>query len=529
MASTRAHDSAEVPLANVVDVSAAVAAESRRSAKVALLAAFLAAVPEDQVAIAVGVLSGSLPTPLGLGPARLRDAWLEASTQTSLLTGPALTLRDLDTALREIAGSQGSGSTARKIALLRTLLERATPAERGFVLRLCLGELRQGAQEGVMIDAVAAAFGESAEAVRRAHMLSGDLPRTAELAVMARGEGLAAVELSILRPVEPMLASTASGLAEALARHGRTILEWKLDGARIQAHKAGGEVRVFSRTLRDVTDLVPEVVALVSALGAESVVLDGEMIALRADGRPHPFQTTMSRFASTPGGERDRGPPLTPFFFDILHLEGEGLVERPQRERSERLRALLRSSLVLPTLETDSPEAAEAFMRQALAAGHEGVMAKDPAARYEAGRRGKAWIKVKPARTLDLVVLAVERGSGRRSGWWSNIHLGARDEAGGFAMLGKTFKGMSDEVLRWQTETFPALATHVEGHVMYLRPVVVAEIAFNQIQRSRRYPAGLALRFARLERYRPDKLPEQADTIATVREWFTAETGEDPP
>jgi DNA ligase-1 len=318
-----------------------------------------------------------------------------------------------------------------------------------------------------------------------------------------------------------MLASAADTLADVLARHGTTILEWKLDGARIQAHRAGGTVRVFTRTLRDVTSSLPEVVALVRELAAESVVLDGEAIALRTDGTPLPFQTTMSRFGASHADSE--ALPLTPFFFDVLHLNGETLVDLPQRERTRILRQLIPVANRLPTLETAAADEAEAFLLHAREAGHEGVVAKDPEARYEAGRRGKAWMKVKSARTLDLVVLAVERGSGRRSGWWSNIHLGARGDAGELVMLGKTFKGMTDETLRWQTETFPALATHTDGHVMHLRPAVVAEIAFNEIQRSSRYPGGLALRFARLERYRPDKTPAEADTIETVRELFEAQ------
>jgi DNA ligase-1 len=335
------------------------------------------------------------------------------------------------------------------------------------------------------------------------------------------------MSLRLLRPLSPMLASAADSLAEVLARHGTTLLEWKLDGARIQVHKAGSEVRVFTRTLRDVTTSLPEVVALVRELAAESVVLDGEAIALRADGSPLPFQITMSRFGAIHAD--DETSPLTPFFFDVLHLDGETLVDRPQRERTRILRELIPPGNLLPTLETAATDEAEGFLDHAREAGHEGVVAKDPEAPYEAGRRGKAWMKVKSARTLDLVVLAVERGSGRRSGWWSNIHLGARGEAGDFVMLGKTFKGMTDETLRWQTETFPALATRREGHVMYLRPAVVAEITFNEIQRSSRYPGGLALRFARLERYRPDKTPAEADTIETVRELFAAQSGEEAP
>jgi DNA ligase-1 len=519
-----------LPLARVVEVSAAVAADPKRRAKVKRLAELLAEVPKDQLRAAVTVLSGSLPvsSPLGLGPSRLRSAWTESTTQTSLrVPGPPLTLRDLELSLADVARAEGAGSVDRKVGLLRALLERAAPDEQEFLLRLCFGELRQGALDGVMLEAVAQAFAVAPERVRRAHMLTGELGHTAWVAATEGEEGLERTGLRLFRPLSPMLASSADALAEVLARHGTTILEWKLDGARIQVHKAGNEVRVFTRTLREVTASLPEVVALVRELAAESVVLDGEAIAMRPDGSPLPFQTTMSRFgASHADGET---LPLTPFFFDVLHLNGETLVDRSQRERTRMLRELVPAANRLPTLETAASDEAEAFLHRARAAGHEGVVAKDPEALYEAGRRGKAWMKLKSARTLDLVVLAVERGSGRRSGWWSNIHLGARGDAGELVMLGKTFKGMTDETLRWQTETFPALATHVEGHVMYLRPAVVAEIAFNEIQRSSRYPGGLALRFARLERYRPDKTPAEADTIETVRELFTAQSGEAAP
>lgn len=526
----RAMNGPRVQLADVVEVSAAVAAHPSRSAKVAALAEFLAETPVEEVRAAVGVLSGSLPAPpLGVGPSRLRAAFVSAAQTTLGMPGPPLTLEDVERGLRAVAAAGGSGSVERKIALLCALLERASPSEREFLLRLCFGELRQGALDGVMLDAVAAAFAVEPERVRRAHMLTGDLPHTAWVAATSGNEGLSEIRLRVFRPLEPMLAGAADTVDEALARHGTTILEWKLDGARIQVHKEGTHVRVFTRTLRDVSAALPEVVAAVIAMRAESAVLDGEAIALRPDGRPHPFQITMSRFGASGPGDGAVSLPLTPFFFDLLHLDGETLIDRPQRERMRTLRTLVAPANLLPTLETASGTDAEDFLRSAYAAGHEGVVAKDPEAPYEAGRRGKAWIKVKEARTLDLVVLAVERGSGRRSRWWSNIHLGARDPEGGFVMLGKTFKGMTDETLRWQTETFPPLATRVEGHVMYLRPAVVAEIAFNEIQRSPRYPAGLALRFARLKRYRLDKRPEDADTIEAVRELLWVQTGEGPP
>ena len=528
MSRTQADDDAPVPLAALVRASDAVAATTKRTEKVAALAAFLAGVPDAQVGTATNVLSGVLPSPpLGLGPARLRAATISTVQTTLTEPAPDLTLGDLADGLRRIAATEGPGSVERKVGLLRTLLERASPEEASFILRLCFGELRQGAQDGVMLEAVAAAFEVARARVRRAHMLTGDLGHTAFVAATEGGEGLSGIGLRLFRPLEPMLASGADDPGEAVARHGTTLVEWKLDGARIQVHKAGDEVRVFTRNLREVSPTLPDVVAPVAALAAESLVLDGEAIALRADGRPHSFQTTMSRFgASREDAVRPDTLPLTPFFFDILYAEGETLVDRPLRERIAILRSLVAPENVLPTHETASTAEVDAFLEDSLRAGHEGVMAKDPESVYEAGRRGKSWLKLKPVRTLDLVVLAVERGSGRRSGWWSNIHLGARDEeTGGFVMLGKTFKGMTDETLRWQTETFPALATRAEGHVMYLRPEIVAEIAFNEIQVSRRYPGGLALRFARLRGYRTDKDPSDADTIETVRALFARQGG----
>ncbi|HET9947317.1 MAG TPA: ATP-dependent DNA ligase [Longimicrobiales bacterium] len=521
----------DAALAPLVLTSAAVASTRKRSEKIALLAGCLARLPAERAGTAASLLAGILPgPPPGVGFARLRAALPERAAAE-----PGLTLGDVERALSGLAAIEGTGAVERKISTLRALLERATEEEQSFLVRLLAGELRQGALEGIVLEAVARAFEVPLARVRRAHMLSGDLAETARTAAAGGAEALARVGLRPLRAVHPMLASPAESLAEALARHGRALLEWKLDGVRIQAHKQGPEVRIFTRTLRDVTGALPEVRAAVASLGAESVVLDGEAIALSSDGRPRPFQETMSRFgAEAPAPDLfapvSQPGELSAFFFDVLHLDGRTLIDRPLVARREALVALVPARHLLPSLETDSPEEAEAFLREARAAGHEGVMAKDPGSRYEAGRRGRAWLKVKPARTLDLVVLAVERGSGRRSGWWSNIHLGARDEESGeLVMLGKTFKGMSDETLRWQTETFPRYAVRDEGWVMFLRPAIVAEIAFNEIQRSSRYPGGLALRFARLVRYRPDKTPEEADTIQTVRSLYATDAEEGPP
>jgi DNA ligase-1 len=370
-----------------------------------------------------------------------------------------------------------------------------------------------------MVDAVARAAVIPAADVRRAAMLAGELPTVAEAAISHGRDGLVRFRLTPLQPVKPMLAQTAEGIGEALSRAGPAVVEWKLDGARIQVHRLGDEVRIFTRNLADITDRAPEVVEAIGALPAEALVLDGEVIALRDDGRPHPFQVTMSRFGTRVVVEDlVRTTPLSAFFFDCLHANGEDLIDRAARERLAVLDEHLPGSLVVPRIETDDEATAQAFVEDALARGHEGVMVKALDAPYEAGRRGAGWLKVKPAHTLDLVVLAAEWGHGRRRGKLSNIHLGARNPAtGGFVMLGKTFKGMTDETLDWQTEQFQRLETHRDRHTVHVRPELVVEIAFDGVQASTRYPGGVALRFARVKGYRPDKSAEEADTIDTVR------------
>ena len=515
----------DLPLAKLVATSDAVARVSSRSEKTERLAELLAQVDPTRVGPVVAMLTGDTGTaPLGVGPSRLREARPDTAASES-----SLTLADVEESLARVASETGSGSVGRKVSGLRELLARATEEEQSFLLRLCFGELRQGALAGVMADAVAKAFSVSRASVRKAYMLSGDLAETAATAAHSGAGGLESVGLRVMRPVEPMLASTAESVAQALERHPRAILEWKLDGARIQVHKQGDEVRVFTRNLREVGNVVPEVVEATRRLGAREVVLDGEAIALKPDGRPEPFQVTMSRFGRGKAG-RTSEIPISPFFFDLLFEDGETLVDHTLAERLARLRDLVPEEFRLPFLETEDVDSAQSFLDDARGRGHEGVMAKDPASRYQAGRRGKGWLKLKPANTLDLVILAVERGSGRRSGWLSNIHLGARDpETGGYVMLGKTFKGMTDDTLRWQTETFPRYVREQERHVLHLEPHFVAEIAFNEIQRSHRYSGGMALRFARLRGYRPDKQPEDADTIQTVRKIFETMTGETAP
>jgi DNA ligase-1 len=411
--------------------------------------------------------------------------------------------------------------------LLRDLFARATGDEQGFIARLLGGGLRQGALEGVLVDAVARAAGVPAAAVRRAAMLAGD---TGLVAQAALGEGGAAAlsrfVLQPFQPVQPMLADSAGDVAAALADLGEASFEYKLDGARIQAHKVDDEVRVFSRNLREVTMAVPEVVDVVRALPARQLVLDGEAIVVRPDGRPQPFQVTMRRFGRKLDVDTLRTDlPITPMFFDALYLDGSPLVDEPLARRLSMLHALAAASTV-PRIVTANAGDAAAFAERAIAAGHEGVMAKALAAGYAAGRRGAAWLKIKQARTLDLVILAVEWGSGRRQGTLSNLHLGARDAArGGFVMLGKTFKGLTDEMLAWQTRRFLELEIGRDQHTVYVKPEVVAEIAFNEIQASPQYPGGLALRFARVKRYRSDKSAAEADTVETIQRMYREMTG----
>ncbi|ACG75493.1 DNA ligase I, ATP-dependent Dnl1 [Anaeromyxobacter sp. K] len=506
-------------LAELAEVSRAVAATPARLEKVALLSEALRRLAPDERAVGASWLAGDLAGGrVGIGAATLRAA-LEAAPPGA--AGPGLTVGEVDAALRRIAAAAGPGSGAARRRELDALLARAGDPERRFLAALVLGELRQGALEGVLSDAVARVAGLPGAEVRRAAMLAGALPPVAEAALAEGAAGLARFRLRVGEPVSPMLAQTAAGVDEALrALGGEAALEWKLDGARIQAHRDGDEVRVFSRSLREVTAAVPEVVALLRAAPEPLLVLDGEAIALRADGTPEPFQVTMRRFGRKLDVERLAPDlPLTAFFFDALVAGGGELLGAPERERWAALERAIPAERRVPRLVTGDAAEARAFLEEALARGQEGVVAKALDAPYEAGRRGAAWLKVKRAHTLDLVVLAAEWGSGRRRGWLSNLHLGARDPATGeFVMLGKTFKGMTDAMLAWQTERLKALATGpLDAWQVPVRPELVVEVAFDGIQASPRYPGGLALRFARVKRYREDKRPEDADTIETVR------------
>ena len=509
-------------LADLVAVSQAVAATGARSEKIALLAEFLRRLAPGEAEAALAWLSGRLrQRRVGLGPAALRAA------RGAPARAPALTLAEVDAAFDRIAAASGRGSAAERARLLGELFGRATAPEQELLGRLIVGELRQGALEGILLEAVAQAAGMPAAEVRRAVMLAGDLAEVGGAALVSGAAGLARYRLELQRPLQPMLAQPAEDLEDALARLGEAALEWKLDGARVQVHKDGGEVRVFSRRGNEVTAAVPELVEAVGALPARRLLLDGETIALRPDGSPRPFQVTMRRFGRRLDVERLRSElPLATFFFDLLHLDGEDLLDRPAGERCAALVESVGSDLRVPRLVTADPHAAGAFLSEALGRGHEGLMAKALDAPYAAGSRGAAWLKVKPAHTLDLVVLAVERGSGRRRGWLSNLHLGARDEASGeFVMLGKTFKGMTDAMLEWQTRKLGELATADDGWVVAVRPELVVEVAFSDVQASPHYPSGMALRFARVKRYRPDKPAAEADALETVRALFAAQSG----
>jgi DNA ligase-1 len=441
----------------------------------------------------------------------------------SFVAGSSVTLLDVDRTFAEITSEQGPGSADRKRQALGRLFARASSSERRYLADLLLGGLRQGALEGLAMEAIAKAAALPAADIRQAVMFSDDIGAVARAALEEGAHGLTRFSLRLCAPVAPMLANSAEDVDEALSRLGSAAFEYKLDGARIQVHKQGQEVRVFTRQLQDVTVRVPDIVELAREWPVREVVLEGEAIALRSDGRPQPFQITMRRFGRTRNVTAIREViPLSAFFFDCLYLNDEGsLIGRSYRQRMECLADILPGSLLIPRIVTADVEEAHPFFRRAIDEGHEGLMAKSLTAPYMAGQRGSYWLKVKAAITLDLVILAAEWGHGRRKGWLSNLHLGARDpQSHQWIMLGKTFKGLTDAMLRWQTEALLLRETHREGATVYVKPDLVVEIAFNDIQESPRYPAGLALRFARVKRYRPDKPAEEADTIQTVRDLF---------
>ena len=503
-------------LARLVGLVGRVRETPRKTEKVRLLADFLRLTEGLERELAALYLSGTLRQGrIGLG-------WLtmQPAITAEPPAGEPPSLLDVDRAFEAIAAEQGPGSSERKVRILRGLLERVGGDARRFLAELVMGELRQGALEGLLLDAIARAADLPAPAIRQAAMFSGSVGEVARVALSEGSAGLARFSLRVLSPVAPMLASTAASVEEALERLGEAAFEYKLDGARIQVHKAGEEVRVFTRQLQDVTERVPEVVGWARGLAPRELVLEGETIALRPNGKPQPFQVTMRRLGRSKDVEAARQElPLSSFFFECLFLEGEGpLVALPYAERAERLARTVPPESLVPRIVTRRPEEARRFLEQSLQAGHEGLMAKSLTAPYVAGQRGYHWLKLKSARTLDLVVLAAEWGSGRRKGWLSNLHLGARDpESGQFVMLGKTFKGLTDAILEWQTSQLLALETGRDSWTVQVRPELVVEVAFDGIQASTRYPGGVALRFARVLRYRPDKRADEADTIETVR------------
>jgi len=512
-------------LADLVDTSQTVSATRARLAKVRALAERLRAFAPDEIEIGTQYLSGAAPQGrFGIGYALLRAASEGPAAQEAQLS-----ITDVDARLDAIADMRGSGAAALRLAALRELFTLATDAEREFLIRLLLGELRQGALAGIMTDAIAVAAELPVATVRRAMMYAKSIGTVARAALRDGEAGLAQFQLEVLSPIAPMLAQTATDPADALRQiGGEAAFEWKMDGARIQVHKAGATVRIYTRNLNDVTGAVPEIAETVAALPVRDVILDGEAIAIDAAGRPYPFQITMRRFGRKLDVETLRAElPMRAFFFDCLRLEGRSLVDLPTRERYRALAEAVPAALRIPRIVTATETEAQAFYEAALSAGHEGVMAKSPDAPYEAGNRGVGWLKIKRAHTLDLVVLAAEWGHGRRSGKLSNLHLGALDPATGeYVMLGKTFKGLTDAMLEWQTGEFLARETRRDRWTVYVRPELVAEIAFSDLQESPRYPGGLALRLARVKRYRQDKRVDQADTMESVRRVYQSQTME---
>lgn len=495
-------------LADLAATSLAVAATPKRTEKLALLADTLRRAGPDEVAVVSSYLTGELRQ------RRTGVGWKSLQGLPVPAVEPTLTVLEVDAAFAALAGLSGSGSAAARADRLAELWSRATAGEQRLLAGLVSGELRQGASAGLLTDAVARAADLPLGLVRRALTLSGSLAEVATAALT--GQSLEDFSLVVGRGLSPMLAATATDLADALSRMTLPVaVDWKLDGVRVQVHRDGAEVRVLSRTLDDLTTRMPELVASALALPVRTVVLDGEALAVDDEGRPLPFQVTASRAMSVAGAG------LTPWWFDVLHLDGRDLLDEPLSVRASVLERLVPETQRAPRMITSSPDDAAAFAAEALAKGHEGVVVKALDAPYEAGRRGGSWLKVKPRHTLDLVVLAVEHGHGRRRGWLSNLHLGAR-HGDGFVMLGKTFKGLTDELLRWQTERFRELQVDDDGWVVTVRPEQVVEVAFDGVQASSRYPGGVALRFARVLRYRDDKTAAEADTLDDVLRLGTA-------
>jgi DNA ligase-1 len=497
-------------LHQLVTTSDAVASTRSRTRKIAVLSDYIRALEPDDLPFGVAYLVGATRQGrIGIGYAAVHEI-----SRDGAATAPTLRLADVDTHLATLANTTGIGSRQHRREVLDDLFRKATADEQQFLKRLLLSEMRHGALDGVMVAAVAAAADVPIAAVRRAYMLSDDLGAVAAAALQQGTPALDAFQLRVGQPIQPMLASTAADIPAALDGLESVVVDAKIDGARVQVHRNGSNVGVFTRSLRDITAEVPDIVAVVKQLPVDAVILDGEAVSLGPDGRPETFQVTMQRLGDDAGGHH---APMAVRFFDCLHRDGINLIDEPLRRRLAEMDTVVPASLIVSRTEGADADQAATFFEQAVATGYEGVVVKALDAPYEAGRRGAAWRKVKPSHTLDLVVLAVEWGSGRREGWLSNLHLGARDPDGGFVMLGKTFKGLTDEVLEWQTRRFLELETHRRGHVVYVEPVQVVEIAFDGVQHSTRYPGGVALRFARVKRYRTDKTAAQADTIEQLR------------
>ncbi len=498
----------------LAETSELVRATSKRTEKTSALATVISDLGPDEVAVGVTYLAGDTrQQALQVGYATLVRA--EPPDPVSVST---LSVLEVDEAFEALATTSGSGSVERRAAIVAGLLGRASARSQQMLIGLMSGELRQGAQAGVVQDAVAKAFDVPAKLVRRASMLTGDLGNAAAAALDGGVEALEAIGLHVGRGIQPMLASTAASAGEAILSVGEGSVEWKLDGARIQVHRVGDHVAIFTRNLRDITNRLPDVVDIARSLPVDAVVLDGEAISLNDAGAPVAFQDTASAFGTEVG---ESAYSLRPFFFDVIHVDGRDLLDEPLTARWAELERLVPEPVRVRRVVTDDPAAADEFFDEVIALGHEGVVVKALDSPYQAGRRGKSWIKVKPVHTLDLVVLAAEWGHGRRTGWLSNLHLGARDpETGEFVMLGKTFKGLTDELLAWQTERFQELATRRTERTVFVRPEQVVEIAFDGVQRSTRYPGGVALRFARVKQYRDDKPASEADTIEMVRSFL---------
>jgi DNA ligase-1 len=507
-------------LGQLVEASEKISMNRSKGQKIVLIAELLRQARGDDLVLAAHYMSGRLPQGrLGIGWKTLESATIDLSE-----TPQALSLQEIDAYFETISGDTGAGSTGRKTRLLRELLSRAHVRERAFLSRLITGEIRQGALDGLVLDAIARASSLAPERIRQASMFAPNIGEVARVAVEKGSKGLARFKPQLFHPIAPMLASPAEGEAEALIRLGEAGWEYKLDGARIQVHKAGDEVRIFSRHLKDVTASAPEIVGVVQGFPMNEAIFEGEVIALRNDEKPLPFQTTMRRFGRIKNIEKLRREiPLTPFLFDLLYVEGEPLFDTPYDQRVAQLVERVSGEHMVPRIVTAKEEEVRDFLRLSLEAGHEGLMGKGIDSPYIAGHRGFNWLKLKPAHTLDLVILGAEWGSGRRRGWLSNLHLGARvPDSDGFVMLGKTFKGLTDDMLRWQTTKLLELEIGRDTGTVYVRPELVVEIAFSDLQESHRYPGGLALRFARVRQYRPEKTPQETDTIDTVRQIFAA-------